>query len=76
MSSESGRQERCGPDQAAGCDPGFRRMWLEGLQACESDREIVSRRRRCPIQKETQHCGPLGREGHKVDNESCTAPGW
>jgi hypothetical protein len=29
-----------------------------------------------PFQKETRHCGPLGGEGFKVDDERRTASGW
>jgi small subunit ribosomal protein S15e len=52
-------------------------MWVEGLEACVGEREFrLTPKAAAPFQKETRHCGPLGGEGFKVDDERRTASGW
>ena len=52
-------------------------MWVEGLVACVDERGFrLTPKAAAPFQKETRHCGPLGGEGFKVDDERRTASGW
>ena len=45
--------------------------------ACVDEREFrLTPKAAAPFQKETRHCGPLGGEGFKVDDERRTASGW
>ena len=45
--------------------------------ACVDERGFrLTPKAAAPFQKETRHCGPLGGEGFKVDDERRTASGW